>query len=455
MHAISTIGKRFFLIALAALMVFALTSGDRAWAQEVYAPILSGIEQDGERLVGLFKEIHSDPELSFMETQTSAMVDRELKKLGYETITSIAQTGVVGILKNGEGPTVMYRADMDALPVKETADLPYASKKTVKGASGEEFPVMHACGHDAHITWMLGAAKVMAEHKDKWKGTLVLVAQPAEEIGEGAQAMVADRMYERGIPMPDYLMGMHTSPLPVGAFVSKPGELMAGMDQLDVTFYGIGGHGSLPHLTKDPVVMSALAINSYQAIISRGIDPQHAAVISVGAVQAGESNNVIPPSALLKINLRWFNEKDRERMVSGIQRINEGIAYSYGLEKNLYPKMERKGWASPLINDKDLTEIVQAGFQTHLPEGKNITDMPSLMGSEDFHHLVLQNPKHAYTFVIVGVSDPKRFEDARKSGMEFPYAPHNSDYVVDLKAIPYGVKLASIGLLSIFEGKTH
>lgn len=417
--------------------------------------VFGEIDKDGERLVGLFKKVHSDPELSFMEVNTAALVDTELQKLGYQTITKIGKTGVVGIMKNGEGPVVMYRADMDALPVKETVDIPYASKKMSKFDDGVEVPVMHACGHDAHVVWMLGVAKVMADNKDKWKGTLVLVAQPAEEVGEGAQAMVHDDMYNRGVPVPDYLFGMHTAPFPVGTFLSEPGVRMAGTDQIDVTFYGVGGHGSSPHLAKDPVIMTATAINSYQSIVSRGIDPQRAAVITVGSVQAGESNNVIPSSSLLKINLRWFEEKDRQLMISGIQRINEGIAYSYNLDKSLYPTMVKKGWAAPVVNDSQLTGIVNTGLQSHFPEAKNILGTPAVMGSEDFHHLVLENPNYSYTFMLVGIADPVRYNDAAKAGLQFPYAPHNSNFVVDLRAIPYGVKLASVSLFSIFQNKNN
>lgn len=438
------------------LIYGAIMFGSVAYAEgQGMNDVFGEIDKDGDRLVGLFKKVHSDPELSFMEVNTAALVDAELQRLGYRTITKIGKTGVVGIMKNGEGPIVMYRADMDALPVKETVDISYASKKISKFDDGLEVPVMHACGHDAHVVWMLGVAKVMAENKDKWKGTLIFVAQPAEEVGEGAQAMVHDQMYSRGVPVPDYLFGMHTAPFPVGTFLSEPGVRMAGTDQIDITFHGIGGHGSSPHLAKDPVIMAATAINSYQSIVSRGIDPQRAAVITVGSVQAGESNNVIPSSALLKINLRWFEEKDRQLMISGIQRINEGIAYSYNLEKSMYPTMVKKGWAAPVVNDPQLTGIVNTGLQNHFPEAKNIVGTPAVMGSEDFHHLVLENPNYSYTFMLVGIADPVRYSDAVKAGLQFPYAPHNSNFVVDLRAIPYGVKLASVSLFSIFQNKSN
>lgn len=238
--------------------------------------IETSIAKDQGRLIEIFKDIHQNPELGFMETRTAGIVEKELKSLGYEVKTGIGETGVVGILKNGNGPTVMYRADMDANAVKETTGLPYASTKVVKRDDGSETPVMHACGHDAHVTWMLGVAKLMAEHKDLWKGTLIMVGQPAEEPILGAEAMVNDGLYTtHGVPKPDYLFGLHTAPVGVGLVAAATGVRMAGTDQIDITFHGVGGHGSMPNLTKDPVVMAASAVMQYQAIVSRGIDPKN------------------------------------------------------------------------------------------------------------------------------------------------------------------------------------
>jgi amidohydrolase len=286
---------------------------------------------DSLRLVEIFKDIHQNPELGFMEVRTSGIIAKELKALGYEVITGIGKTGVVAMLKNGEGPVVMYRADMDCNSVKEITGLPYSSTKTMKKDDGTEVPVMHACGHDAHVTWLLGTAKIMVALKKEWKGTLVLLAQPAEEMLTGAQAMVNDSIYAKGIPVPDYLFGMHTWNIPLGTIDNGIGVRFAGSDQLDVTFYGIGGHGSSPENTKDPIVMACNAVMQYQTIISRNIAAQDVAVLTVGAIHAGGDNNVIPPSAVVKLNLRWFNEKTRNTLLDGIKRINEGIAVANGL----------------------------------------------------------------------------------------------------------------------------
>ncbi len=411
------------------------------------------VNADSARLVDIFKDIHANPELGFMETRTAAIVAKELKALGFDVKTGIGVTGVVGVLKNGDGPVVMYRADMDCNAVKETTGLDYASTKIIKKDDGTETPVMHACGHDAHTTWLIGVAKLMTEMKSQWKGTLIFVGQPAEEPILGAEAMVKDGMYQKGIPEPDYLFGMHTAPIPVGIVAAAKGVRMAGTDQIDVLFKGIGGHGSNPQLSKDPIVMAAAAIMQYQVIVSRTIDPQKAAVLTIGSVQAGSDNNVIPATALIKINLRWFDEKDRKQMIDGIKRINEGIAYAYNMPKDMYPEMKMKGWAYPLDNSEKTTALVVEGIRAIVPEKYILKEdrLPAVMGSEDFHHLVIHNSKKEYCYINVGIANPTVFATAVKEGKQFPFNAHNGDFQVDLSAIPYGVKVAGLGLLSIFE----
>jgi hippurate hydrolase len=230
-----------------------------------------------------------------METRTAAIVAKELKALGFTVTTGIGGTGVVSVLRNGDGPTVMYRADMDANAIEEATGLPYASKVRVKRQDGSEVSVGHMCGHDGHVTWMLGMAKALTGMKSSWQGTIVLIGQPAEEPITGAKAMLDDGPWTKhNLPKPDYFLGMHTAPVPVGVVMISDGAKMAGTDQLDVLFRGIGGHGSTPQLTKDPVLMAAYAVTQYQAIVTRVIDPQQTGVLTVGAIQAGVDNNVIP-----------------------------------------------------------------------------------------------------------------------------------------------------------------
>ena len=404
---------------------------------------------DSKRLETTFKDIHQNPELPFMEIRTAAIVAKELKSLGFTVMTEIGKTGVVGILKNGEGPIVMYRADMDCNSVKETTGLPYASNNIVKNADGIDVPVMHACGHDVHVTWMLGIAKNMIALKKDWKGTLIMVGQPAEEIGEGADAMAAE-MYKKGVPVPNYLLGMHTAPVAVGMYLNMSGDRMAGADQLDVTFNGIGGHGSTPQEAKDPIVMAANAILQYQTIISRNIDPQRATVLTVGAISAGIDNNVIPSAATLKLNLRWFSDKDRTILLDGIKRINEGIAVSNGLSKELYPTINMKQYVTPLKNDKDLVDRINPVLEKVAGPGKNL-QFPPVMGSEDFPLLVKDYPKVAYDYFLVGIANQEVFQKANKEGKFFPFFNHNGDFKVDLSAIPFGVTMGTAALVEAFK----
>jgi hippurate hydrolase len=275
------------------------------------ASVSRAVDADSARLTAIFKDLHQHPEIGFTETRTAAIVARDLKALGFSVTEGVGKTGVVGVLKNGPGPTVWFRADMDANAVRETTGLPYAAPARQRLADGSEIDVMHACGHDAHVTWLLGLAKVMAGLKPEWSGTLVVYAQPAEEPGLGAQAMVDDKLWQRGFPSPDVAFGTHTAPGPVGFVASAPGVRMAGVDQLDISFHGVGGHGSTPQTTIDPVVMAAQAVLAYQTIVSRNLDPQAAAVLTVGSIVAGRDNNVIPELAVLKLNLRWFTPEVR------------------------------------------------------------------------------------------------------------------------------------------------
>lgn len=406
---------------------------------------------DSQRLVEIFKDLHQNPELGFMEVRTSGIIAKELKALGFEVITGIAKTGLVGILKNGEGPIVMYRADMDCNSVKETTGLPYASTKTMKKEDGTEVPVMHACGHDAHVTWMLGAARMMMALKNQWKGTLVFLAQPAEEPLTGAKAMVSDKMYERGVPVPDYLFGMHTWPIALGSIINGIGERTSGSDQLDVTFHGVGGHGSTPELTKDPIVMASNAVLQYQTLISRSLAAQDVGVLTVGAILAGADNNVIPASALVKLNLRWFTEKTRTILLEGIKRINEGIAVANGLPKEHYPTILMKSTVFPQVNDGPLVNKINTALTGVLGSEKIFNNTLPIMASEDFNHLVMGNQKTTCDFILVGTANPEVYAKAIQDGKRAPFFNHNGNYQVDLAGIPLGVQIGVSALLELFR----
>jgi amidohydrolase len=419
------------------------------------------IDADTARLTEIFKDLHQNPELAFTETRTAAIVAKELTNLGFAVTTGIGKTGVVGVLKNGPGKTLWFRADMDANAVREETGLPYAAKTPQKQADGSEVSVMHACGHDAHVTWLLALAKTMVTLKAEWSGTLVVYAQPAEEIGLGAQAMVKDGLWARGFPKPDFALASHTAPGPVGSVSNTAGVRMAGVDQLDITFTGVGGHGSTPEMTIDPVVMAAQAVLAYQTIISRTVNPQSAAVLTVGSIQAGRDNNVIPQTATLKLNLRWLQPEVRETMLKRIDEINNGIAIGAGLPpeqmptrtttaeySGRFPVRKMKGGSGPLVNDPALVERVNPAISALLGAEKVVNNFPTVMGSEDFQD-AMDAVKAPYVFLLIGVAPAEAFQAARKAGKPFPYSNHNNNFFVDLAAIPIGAKVNVIAALTL------
>jgi amidohydrolase len=434
------------IVALATAIL--ATPATAAPTPELIGRVSSVIEADAPRLTAIFKDLHQHPEIAFTETRTAGVVARELKALGFEVTTGIGKTGVVGVFRNGPGPTLWFRGDMDSNSVKEATGLPWAATQPQRLPDGSEIPVMHACGHDAHTTWLLGLAKAMKTLKADWSGTLVVYAQPAEEVGLGAQGMVKDGLFSRGFPKPDLALSSHAVPLAVGMAVNAPGVRMAGTDQLDVTFTGIGGHGSTPELAIDPVVMAAQAVLAYQTVISRSVDPQSPSVLTVGAVEAGRDNNVIPASAELRLNLRWFDRKVRDKMLTRIDEINKGIVLGSGLGLEKVPVREMKGSAGPLVNDPKLVAAVTPALKTLLGADKLLTDFPAVMGSEDFQE-AFAGTDTPYTFLLIGIAEPARFAAARAAGRPFPFANHNNDFVVDLPAIPLGTRINTVAALAL------
>lgn len=412
--------------------------------------VTAAVDQDGPRLTDIFKDIHQNPELGFMETRTAGIVAREFTSLGYEVKTGIGVTGVVGILRNGDGPTVMYRADMDANAVEEATGLDYASTVRVTRPDGAEVPVAHMCGHDAHVTWMLGVAKFMAENRSDWSGTLVFVGQPAEEPITGAAAMVADGLYTtHGVPVPDYLLALHTAPVGTGLLAARSGTIMAGTDQIDVTFHGVGGHGSMPHLTKDPVIMAAYAVTEYQAIVARVLPPLETGVLTVGSIQAGTDNNVIPSEALVKVNIRYFTPEIRQKMIDAIISISNGIATTYGMPPDRMPTVVMKGNSPALVNDAEAVDQLQAPLAALVGEANLVTEFPPATGSEDAHLLRGDNPNVKVAYMAVGIADPAAFQAAVADGRLFPFSAHNPNFVVDLNAIPLGAKIGAVSALQL------
>ena len=425
-----------------------LRADEKAQA-ELAKKVGSLVDQDEKRLLEIFLHLHTHPELGFQEVQTASLVAKEFKDLGYETYTGIGKTGVVGILKNGPGPVVMFRSDMDALPVLEETGLPYASRATGTSASGSLVPVMHACGHDAHVVFLIGVAKVMAELKGAWSGTLVLIAQPAEELIEGARAMVQGGLYDKA-PPPDVLIASHVTPQhATGTASVKAGRRNAGTDQIDVIITGVGGHGSAPHQAKNPVELGALAVLAYQSLVSQSIDPQEPSVLTVGSFQAGDANNVIPDVATLKVNIRWFEPAVREKLIAGIKRVTDAIATAADVPQDRMPRYIMKGSAGPLINDAEAVRRAEPALRLALGERNAVPGLPTAMGSEDFQDLASPHPTTKILHVRIGCG-PADVQEQIKQGNR-PAPGHNSKFKVELPTIAAGTKADVMVLLEFLK----
>ena len=292
-------------------------------------PVLTNLTQLIPNLEALYKDVHAHPELSMQETRTAALAADHLRKAGFEVTTGLGKTGVVGLLRNGEGPTVMLRADMDALPVEEATGLPYTSKATATDAEGQTVPVGHMCGHDMHVAWLVGATTLFAQARDGWRGTLMAVFQPGEETAEGAQAMIDDGLFKR-FPEPAVILGQHVMVGPAGAVAGRIGAITSAADSLQIRLFGRGAHGSMPQASIDPVVMAAATVMRLQTVVSREIAAADAAVVTVGALQAGTKENVIPDEAIIKLNVRTFDESVRKHVLAAIERIVNAEAAASG-----------------------------------------------------------------------------------------------------------------------------
>jgi amidohydrolase len=359
----------------------------------------------------VYTDIHAHPELSMQETRTARVAADRLRGAGYDVTDGIGQTGVVGLLRNGEGPTVMLRADMDALPVREQTGLPYASTRTATDSTGKTVPVMHACGHDMHVACLLGAATLLAETRDSWKGTLMPVFQPAEETGTGAQAMIDGGLLAR-FPKPDVVLGQHVMVGLAGSVGTRAGVITSAADSLQIRMFGRGAHGSMPQASVDPVVMAAATVLRLQTIVSREVAAADAAVVTVGSLQAGDKENVIPDEAVIKLNVRTFNEDVRTRVLAAITRIANAEAVASGAPRS--PEITPLGHYSLVTNDPDATQRVVEAFRKHFGSDR-IREAKPTSASEDFgvFGAAWQTPS---VFWFIGGTDPKRYADAKQAG---------------------------------------
>ncbi|MGH2867794.1 MAG: M20 family metallopeptidase [Solirubrobacteraceae bacterium] len=374
--------------------------------------VLSGLEAITGRLEELYCDVHQHPELSMQEHNTAAKAAEQLKSAGYEVTEGVGSTGVVGVLRNGEGPTVMLRADMDALPVKEATDLPYASTVTAADAEGNEVPVMHACGHDMHVTWLVGATTLLARERAAWQGTLLAVFQPAEETAQGAQAMIDDGLFDR-FPKPDVILGQHVMPSSSGMVSYRPGTTQAAADSLEVQLFGRGAHGSMPESSVDPVVMAAATVLRLQTIASREVAASQAAVVTVGALQAGTKDNVIPDEALLKINVRTFDEAVRARVLGAIERIVNAEAAASGAPKP--PQIDYTEHYPLTVNDPDQTRHVADVLRGYFGKDRVQELAAPVSASEDFGSFGSEW-RVPSVFWYIGGTDPDTYRTAEQAG---------------------------------------
>ncbi|MEP2736695.1 MAG: amidohydrolase [Erythrobacter sp.] len=392
------------------------------------------LRADMPELMELYKDLHANPELSFQEFETAAKLAKRMRTLGFDVTEKVGRTGVVAVLKNGDGPTVMLRADMDGLPVVEQTGLPYASKRIATPASGVETGVMHACGHDTHMAGWIGAAQLLAERKDQWSGTLVMILQPAEELGEGALAMLEDGLYTR-FPKPDYVLGFHdAAQMPAGMIGYSKGYALANVDSVDISVPGIGGHGAYPHTTKDPIVIASSIVMRVQTLVSRESNPLDPAVITVGSFHAGAKHNIISDEAKLQLTVRSYSDESRKLLLDGIARIAKGEAITAGMPDDKMPTVKVADPYTPsTYNTPEFTQRVVDGFSKRF--SGRVFETPSVMGGEDFGQFYRADRDNVESLIFwIGGVPKDQFEASQKGELTLP-SLHSPFWAPDAEAV--------------------
>lgn len=411
------------------------------------------IENDFSQLEKIYHHLHQTPELSKFEFKTAEFIAKELKQYGFEVTEGIAKTGVVAILKNGDGPTVMLRADTDGLPVLENTGLPYASTITRVDEAGKTVPAMHACGHDMHMTVLLGTAQQMVKYRDKWQGTLMLVAQPGEEISYGAKQMLAEGLFEK-FPLPDFNIAMHVSAdLAAGKVGYVKGYSMANVDSVDITVKGIGGHGAYPHKTKDPVVMAAEIIVKLQTIVSRELSPLESAVVTVGSIHGGTKHNIIGKEVKLQLTVRSYSDQTRDYLLKRIEQISHGVAKTAGMPDHLLPEFILKQEYTPSVyNQPKFTQQVVDILQQTIGKD-NVVAVDPVMAGEDFGRYGRTKEKIPSTLLWLGSVNPKLYNDAKENKKGLP-SLHSDKFAPDTKpTILTGVESMTASAIQLLQNQ--
>ncbi len=433
---------------MAAVFLLALSLGAPSRADE----LSSGVEKDYDQYLGaLFDYFHRNPELSMMETNTAARLAKELRAAGFEVTEGVGGTGIVAIMENGPGPLVMMRADMDGLPVEERSGLANASRAKQVDWDGNEVFVMHACGHDVHITSLVGTARQMAASRDSWSGTLMLVGQPAEERVAGAKAMMEDGIWDR-FGKPDYALAFHvSSEVPTGKLVADPGSPYSGADTVDIIIHGIGAHGASPHGGIDPIVLGSQIVMALQTVVSRTLAPREAGVITVGAFHSGTKHNIISDRAHLQLTVRNDNLETRQILLDGIKRVAENMGRVAGLPEDMLPEViVSEEWVPPTINDASLTNELRAAWAASLGDDIFYDIRRRGMGAEDFPFFTL-DPYIPSTYFAVGGTPQERFDSAKDGGPAVP-THHSPLFRIEAQeSVTLGVEATVIALRKLLQ----
>jgi hippurate hydrolase len=432
-----------FTVALTSVTLSAQTGGT-PWTTPTPAEV-DAIYPDIE---ALYIDLHRNPELAFQETQTAAKLTARVKALGFDVATSVGRTGIVAVMKNGPGPTVMLRTELDALPVEEKTGLPFASTVVVKNASGQSTPVMHACGHDLHMAAWAGTARLMAEHRDRWRGTLLMVGQPAEEGGGGASAMLNDGLFTR-FPRPDFALSLHDDDtMPAGTIGYHPGYFRAMSDSVTITVYGRGGHAAMPQNTVDPIVIAARMVLALQTVVSRENNPVDPVVVTIGSIHGGTQGNIIPDEVQLQLSVRTYTTAVRTRTLAAIRRIAKGEADAAGAPREPRVDAPDRGNA-PVYNDPALTLRLAGALKKGLGEN-TVVEMPQKMTSEDFAEYGRAGVPSV--LLHIGAVDPAKLAAARQTGIPVP-APHSPEWAPEREPTLKGaIRAEATALLELFRG---
>jgi hippurate hydrolase len=449
----------FLRVAVVVFVALAAAGRNAALAQN---DLDARVGKQMESLLAIYKQLHEHPELSTQEKETSALIAKELQAAGFEVTDHFGQYdspdlqayGVVGVLRNGAGPTVMVRTDMDALPIVENTGLPYASKVRVKRPDGADVGVMHACGHDVHMSVFIGTARLLVELRERWRGTAVMIGQPAEEAIGGAKAMLRAGLYTK-FPKPDYVLALHdSSTVAAGQVAWHEGTLLAGADSVDIIVRGYGGHGAVPQAAKDPIVIASEIVLALQTVVSREMDPQLPTVVTVGTFHAGTKNNIIPDEARLQLTVRTMSPQHREKVLAAITRISNGIAAAAGVPAERAPIIEVSPDHVPAtINDPALTRRVAGALQRALGNENVLAGHP-VMASEDFSLYALQEPKPPICMFWLGAVDAEKLKESMEKGTRLP-GPHSSEFApVPEPTIRTGVKAMTSAVLDLMPKAT-